>query len=210
MEPRHRDQVIILPDIGQGTLLGLHGSELESLKTIVRVTTRILWATMGGLLSGQKPEHGMVLGLARCLRSENASLDLITLDFNPASSSLEQVKDTITMFADEQAKADHALDSEYLSHNGAIFVNRLAPFNEINETYAPSRDHMRTVTLKENNNVRAIAHCGKRLFQCSGENLDVPEDTQVTVKVSYLGSSELVGLDAPPLEVETDPVSEWL
>ena len=197
MEPRHRDQVIILPDIGQGTLVGFHDSDLAGLKTILRVTNRVLWATMGGLLSGQNPDHGMVLGLARCLRSENASLDLITLDFDPASSSVEQVKDTIAMFADEQAKADHALDSEYLFHNDTVFVNRLTPFSEMNETYAPSKDQIRTVTLKEKINVRAIEHCGKALFQCSGEIPKPPEDTQVTVKVSYLGSSDIVGWIPP-------------
>lgn len=112
VQAQRSDQVIILEDFDQAVLHNLQDDELKSLQGLARTTARILWVTTGGFLSGRKPEHAMVSGLARCLRSESVSVDLVTLDIDSSSTTVEQTTETVTMFADRQAKADITSNAE--------------------------------------------------------------------------------------------------
>ncbi|KAI4095111.1 MAG: hypothetical protein LQ344_001762 [Seirophora lacunosa] len=186
------DQVIILADLDRARLPALQDSELKSLQGLAQTTTHILWVTAGGLLSGLKPEHAMVSGLARCLRSENISLNLVTVDVEMASTSIEQTVKTVMMYADRQVKAQSTLEAEYLLDGGVIYISRLAPIDNENIAYASSEYRAEPSALENSSRSKAIVESGKMYFQHQDESLDSLRTTQVEVKISAFGISETV------------------
>ncbi|KAL8934982.1 MAG: hypothetical protein Q9216_005641, partial [Gyalolechia sp. 2 TL-2023] len=181
------DQVIILEDLDEGILCDLQEDELKSLRYLAQATTHILWITTGGLLSGRKPEHAMVSGLARCLRSENASLDLITVDIDAASATTEQMIETIAIFAGKQAETESRLEAEYLVDGDVVYISRLAPLTETADSSTPLEDQVEFSTLDDDSKLIATVHSGKLYFQEQDETVQPLESDQAEVRVMAVG-----------------------
>ncbi|KAL9009887.1 MAG: hypothetical protein Q9173_005125 [Seirophora scorigena] len=154
----------------------------------------ILLVTAGGLLSGLKPEHAMVSGLARCLRSENISLNLVTVDVEMASTSIEQIVKPVMIYADRQVKAQSTLEAEYLLDGGVIYISRLAPIHNENMAYASSECRAEPSALEHSSRFEAIVESGRMYFQHQDESLDSLGTRQVEVKISAVGISEVTVL----------------
>ncbi|KAL8716996.1 MAG: hypothetical protein Q9225_005722 [Loekoesia sp. 1 TL-2023] len=188
-EARPEDQVILLADFDQAVLHDLQDDELKGLQGLAQNAAHILWVTAGGLLSGRNPEHAMFSGLARCLRSENVSLDLVTVDIDRASTSIEQMTEIIRMFADRQAEGKSKLEAEYLVDAGMIHVGRLAPIDAMNETCALLIDEAELSALECTSSLEATVQSGKLYFQDQDEALKPLGSTEAEVKVFAIGIS---------------------
>lgn len=81
------ENVIILADLEGPSLVSLEEQELGDIQHLASTASSILCVTCGGLLTGKMPEYAMVQGLARSITSEQASLDLTTLDFDLETTS---------------------------------------------------------------------------------------------------------------------------
>lgn len=138
----------------------------------------------------------MVSGLARCLRSESVSLNLITVDFDGTSTSTEQMGDIITMFADQQAKAESLLEAEYLVDKSMIYTSRLAPIHRINRTCTSFVEQAKVSALQENTSLDTMVQSSKLPFQHHNEKLQSLEDTQVEVKILFVAINETVSSEA--------------
>lgn len=125
---RAGEHVILLADLEGPLLASLEENELRVLQHISSEASSILWITGGNLIQGGKPEHAMAAGLARSLTSENALLDLITLDFDLGITPKAQMARMILAVAEKQLHKDSSRESEYYVTNGAAHISRLEPF----------------------------------------------------------------------------------
>ncbi|KAL8979778.1 MAG: hypothetical protein Q9205_004974 [Flavoplaca limonia] len=186
-QPRPRDQIIILDDAEEAILSNLQEDELKHLQGLTSTSARILWVTSGDLLSCQKPKHAMASGLARCLRSENASLDLITVDIDTASTSDEQMSKTIAMLIDRQAAAHGDLEAEYIVKNGLLYTSRLTPIYDRGDTYPSSTNEVHSVPLETNSVYEAEVRSNELYFRNRGVPLDLPGPANAVVSISAIG-----------------------
>lgn len=97
------------------------------------------------------------------------------------------------MYADRQVKAQSTLEAEYLLDGGVIYISRLAPIDNENIAYASSEYRAEPSALENSSRSKAIVESGKMYFQQQDESLDSLRTTQVEVKISAIGISEVVG-----------------
>lgn len=146
----------------------------------------------------------MVSGLARSLRSESAALDLITIDFDTTSNTIEQMKETTMMLANRQIDVESVVDAENLVENGMIYVSRLAPIVGTNNACGPFLHHAKASVLEKNASLEAMVQSGKLRLQYRDDKLQSPEDSQAEVMISSLGTNEAVSLNAPTICLESN------
>ena len=109
------------------SLLQLSGTRFTTLQNILLSGQAILWVTRGARSSS--PEASMIDGLARVIRSENASVKLVTLDLSD-SPALSDV-DTAILISRVHARVfgsntDYNLeDLEFIEEKGIIHVRRV-------------------------------------------------------------------------------------
>ena len=173
---------------------------MKSLQGLARAATRIVWLTVGGLLSGQNPDQAVVSGLARSLRSENAAIDLITYEFDPASNTIDKMKEIAMKFADRQAAVESVVDAENLVENGIVYVSRLAPIDGMNSTCGPC------AKASEPENIASLKAMVQSRYR--EDELQLPKDSQAEVKISSLGTSGAVSLNAPTTRLESNQNKE--
>lgn len=187
-----KDQVILVADFDEAVLPSLQDNELKSLQSLAQTASHILWVTFGGLLSGQKPEHAMVWGLARCLRAENLSLDLVTIDCDTRSNTIELMTQTIAMIADKQADSESASQAEYLIDNGILYTARLTPIDSNIETCAPITGEPSSIALRDNSGLKATTHSGKLCFKLEDEEAHPLAGSEAEVQIMAAGLHEAV------------------
>ncbi|KAL8917449.1 MAG: hypothetical protein Q9208_007943 [Pyrenodesmia sp. 3 TL-2023] len=180
-------EVIILAEPNEAILTDLRDNELRNLQDLAQTSTRILWVTAGGLLTGWKPEHAMVSGLARCLRSENVALELVTVDINTKSTTVEQMTDTVAMFADAQGQTGVKLEAEYLVDNGIVYISRVASIDNMGATSTSKTEFS---ALHSGSVLKASILSGKLYFQEQDESLQLLATTHAEVKILAVGISK--------------------
>ncbi|KAL9595415.1 MAG: hypothetical protein Q9219_006458 [cf. Caloplaca sp. 3 TL-2023] len=196
MPTQNYDQIIIIADYNQTVLFDLQDNELKSLRTLMQLSSHILWITAGSPISGQKPEHAMVSGLARCLRAEDVSLDLVTVDFDTVATTVEQMTHSIMIFAERQVQADSTMDKEYLIHNGIVFVSRLAPIDDFCETQEPSVNQSGFSQFDGRSALKAVPPFEKLSFHNQDQELEALGITDAKVKILATGITPAYGSDS--------------
>ncbi|KAM3065606.1 Reducing polyketide synthase boa9 [Clarireedia jacksonii] len=102
----------------------LTDQELANLQAISGGTHDILWVTHGDLLVGGDPNAGLVIGLGRCLTTENPTLNFRTLDLDhrdPAQTAAN-IKTVLTAVE----RFGSGMDTEFMVKNSVFHVARLA------------------------------------------------------------------------------------
>ncbi|KAK4141946.1 uncharacterized protein C8A04DRAFT_13698 [Dichotomopilus funicola] len=150
--------VVMLADLEAASvasplLSSLTETEFSAIQRITDSSSSLLWVTNGGLLEGKRPDHAMASGLARVVRSEQASLDFRTLDVDTDES--DDVGATTSAIADSVARvvhcqvaakaskgtpADEELDEEreMCLFKGETYISRLVRNRELNHVFADS------------------------------------------------------------------------
>ena len=168
----------------------LHNDELHCTQALTKDASRILWVTFGGLMSSRNPEHALVSGLTRSLRSENVALNLVTIDFDARTNTLEQIVENIMMIARQQAEEQSPLEAEYAVDQGIFYVSRLTPNRSLNESNFKDKNHVENATLESNAKVEGIIKSGKLCFQIPDNYLSSLEAIQAEVKILAIGLNE--------------------
>ncbi|KAL8653891.1 MAG: hypothetical protein Q9210_001842 [Variospora velana] len=130
------DLVVMLADLEGPILSTLHDDALAAIQAISTTASFLLWVTTGGLLTGKKPEHAMAAGLARVMTSQQASLDLTTLDFDLDNTDAALVPTMIARAAKEQNDKSFADENETYIANNLAHISRLVPNVEVNESFS--------------------------------------------------------------------------
>ncbi|KAI1129792.1 putative polyketide synthase [Nemania abortiva] len=126
--------VILLFDCGASSFLASVETEASwgVLKSLVSSARHLLWATGGGGVPSQStPDHGMLDGLARTLRSEDYELHLVTLalDFKNFENDLSLSAQATYLLAVSlqmlSRKPHEVYDQEYIELDGMLRTRRL-------------------------------------------------------------------------------------
>ncbi|KAJ4293186.1 hypothetical protein N0V90_008468 [Kalmusia sp. IMI 367209] len=161
------DDAVLNPPIHQHVIMleGLEGSLLSSIteqefvavQSIVDNAAFILWVTPGGVLNGNKPEFAMIAGLARSVRSEQAMLKFVTLDFDADTCSMERVAEVIAGVIHEGSdQVQGRLESEYSMSHDQVYISRLTPNADLNKAYSPQNEAVPTPFTSDLNFVGKI------------------------------------------------------
>ncbi|KAF4990933.1 hypothetical protein FGRMN_8171 [Fusarium graminum] len=128
--------LIVLVDFERPLIASMSESEFLHMQEYLGQASRVLWLSCGGMSEDTvSPEHAMTRGLLRSLRSERASLRATLVDFVPDTvCSGYFVSQTITL-AIRLFGNESSLETEYLARNGQLLINRLMPYQQVNQRH---------------------------------------------------------------------------
>ncbi|KAI4130694.1 MAG: hypothetical protein LQ338_001595 [Usnochroma carphineum] len=182
------DRVVMLTDFeGPPLLSTLEEEELAAIQSICNTASSILWVTTGGLLTGNNPEHAMTAGLARVITSEQASLDLTTLDFDLDSTDDGQIPIVIARTAKEQNDKGFAHENETYIANNLTYISRLVPNIHVNGTYSKEEHKVTSAPYDPDSYLVGKVQSGKIVFEVDDRAGQPLDDNHVEVQVLYGG-----------------------
>lgn len=185
---QHGEQVIMLAEMEGPLLKSVRDEELKGIQSLAMSASSILWITCGGLLSGQQPEFAMASGLARSLRSENVTLNLVTLDTNPNTTSDDKLAEIVLKIASEQATGE----TEYIVDRGLVLISRLVPSDSCNEMIV-SQDKTSLVPFEADVALVGTMRSGDIVFQDDQRKQRQIKSDHVEIKVMAAGLNQEVG-----------------
>ncbi|KAK4107386.1 putative polyketide synthase [Canariomyces notabilis] len=130
----NNELVIMLTDYGAPFIASINDKNTwRQLQSLIQRTRHLLWVSSGG---GRKPapEHGMLDGLARTLRSEDYGLHLVTLALDLASGQCElNAAGLIMKVVREMASqlTAKSYEEEYIELDGLLHTKRLVEASPI-------------------------------------------------------------------------------
>ncbi|KAK2761661.1 Type I Iterative PKS [Arachnomyces sp. PD_36] len=130
VEPSDGQLVVVLLEAIDPFLTACSKNEWEKVRHILSHAGGVLWVTCGGAVEGTNPLQSLIFGLTRCLRSEDHSRRVVTLDLEPNHGSGLDVAEYILKVFDQafglSAPRTSALpEFEYAIRNGEIMIPRL-------------------------------------------------------------------------------------
>ncbi|KAK8859176.1 lovastatin nonaketide synthase [Apiospora arundinis] len=180
--------VIVLDLEKQSLLSDITKEEFEVIQSATSQAKTLLWATGGALLRGQTPEAAMVAGLLRSVRSENAAINAVTLDFDLESTSTERLAASVARTAAAQLTGDARLEPEYQVSADLTYISRLLPNESINKTYGTNARELDEILFDFDpaTPLRGKVRSGKVVF--AHGSLDATlAPTEVEVRVTLAG-----------------------
>ncbi|KAI0002768.1 hypothetical protein F4779DRAFT_116453 [Xylariaceae sp. FL0662B] len=116
---------ILLVDIGESFLESLTAATWDQLKTCIKASRHLLWISEGGGRNAV-PDHGMLDGLTRTLRSEYYELHLVTLALEANRDKKTQVPHVIQVIQEMlDAPPGQPYEQEYCEIDGYLHTRRL-------------------------------------------------------------------------------------
>ena len=116
-------------------------------------------------MTGNKPEYAMAAGLARVVTSEQASLNLATLDLDLDSTSVEQIANIIAATVKEQGDKGFADENETYVANDLAYISRLMPNNQINEVCSREEQELTNAAFHPEACLVGDVQAGKVFFE---------------------------------------------
>jgi NADPH:quinone reductase-like Zn-dependent oxidoreductase/SAM-dependent methyltransferase len=113
-------------------------SEWEQVRQILCGVGGVLWVSCGGAVEATNPLQSLIVGLTRCLRSEDHYNKIITLDLEPTAALAPKVAEQIVRvfdhaFGPDTPQSSNLPEFEYAIRGGEILIPRLVNDVHINE-----------------------------------------------------------------------------
>ncbi|KAI2998093.1 hypothetical protein CAN33_0028820 [Aspergillus niger] len=129
-EALQAEDIVVLANLDEDVLFEHSSSDQSTFLAIKRLLTtggkNIVWVLEGGSMDAPKPEHAMIIGLARVARSENDQLRFVTLDL-PRASTQETVVRHVWRLLDRSITED-----EVTVRDNCIFIPRIEADDQLN------------------------------------------------------------------------------
>lgn len=121
--------LLILDSPRKPLLANVSESDWDELRGLMKAGRKILWITSGSQMSVSSPSNALIHGLARCLRGEEPTLSITTLDLSSftAFAAARSTIDIMETFTDCNADARTSMENEYCERNGVLYVCRVVP-----------------------------------------------------------------------------------
>ncbi|KAL8832103.1 MAG: hypothetical protein Q9191_000460 [Dirinaria sp. TL-2023a] len=113
---------IFLDELERPILSNLPASDFQAIQNLCSAAG-ILWVVQGGQMESSTPESSMAVGLARCIRSENPAIRLVTLDLDEkqklqVSCTSEVIANLYqAVFTPTTHSGDRSPEAEYLERD---------------------------------------------------------------------------------------------
>uniref|UniRef100_A0A8H7K7F4 Carrier domain-containing protein n=1 Tax=Bionectria ochroleuca TaxID=29856 RepID=A0A8H7K7F4_BIOOC len=183
-------RAILLCDTESPFLSELDEDHLKGLINLTETASSIIWITCGGLLQGELPQYGMTAGAARTIRIEKESLDLVTIDFDIATTSEDRVAALAVDVAYRQRTKGRNGESEYQLQGGVPFIGRVIPHRALHRRFVPDSGETERVEQSELPLLTAKLNNGVIEYECADEQLsDTLDPDHVEVRVTAIGLS---------------------
>ncbi|EFQ99795.1 lovastatin nonaketide synthase [Nannizzia gypsea CBS 118893] len=158
------DKDIVLYNPSGNLLSHPEPSSFEALKKIVSSGASVLFLTAG--VNEAKCAHGAMLsGFLRVVRNEQKMSDLFLLDFDK-NQTLESIAKTVIDVTAARYSTDSPPENEYWLHNGACYISRIVPNEDINSRMTPDETSYE-MPLPRGKLLRATLAGGKAVFHQS-------------------------------------------
>lgn len=128
----HQRFVVFLAEVDAVFLKDISKNNYARLQDMIKSAEGLLWVTRDGAMESEKPEIDMILGLSRCIRSEDTNRRFITLALQSveATKAVCHVTKVIqNTFHTEPEKCE----TEYKERDGILCVSRIVEDNSLNE-----------------------------------------------------------------------------
>ena len=102
--------------------------QFECLKNLILKSANSTWITRGATINSELPKNNLMTGMARCIRAENPSVALLTVDMdfnNPLDSANSVEKFCEVYHSGIQAGSEVRPDWEYAIRDGKILIQRI-------------------------------------------------------------------------------------
>lgn len=202
--------VINMVEIKEPLLLELESKEFEAMKSLVLRSKSLLWVTMGGVMTGERPAMNMASGFARTMRYETDSPNFATLDLGSVCqlNKIASYGDyayavgSVALSLCEPA-AGPSFEREFAYHDGHLDVPRVSPLEDMNNWMNGCDEQLRPeiVRLDQIGCSTQIAwktkgHVGDLYLKEDSAISDPIRDNhvQIDVKVSALNTADLTSL----------------
>lgn len=129
---------IFLDELERPMLANLSAPDFQAVQNLCSAAG-VLWVVQGGQMKSSTPESNMAVGLARCIRSENPAIRLVTLDLDeehklPASRTSEVIANLYqAAFTSETHFENKSPEAEYLERDGRLYVPRVVQDTEMDQ-----------------------------------------------------------------------------
>lgn len=191
----HADYVlphVIVLDLDQSLLSNITEREFSVVQKVATDAKMLLWATAGGLLDGKVPEAAMVAGLLRSIRSENAAINAISMDFDLQNTTIDEMAVHVVAKTLNQLNADPSLENEYYVSSDDLYISRLLPNKAINATYGTNSRELLEVAFDSETLLQGKVQSGKVVFENLALNTTLsPNDVEVRVSLAGLGKESI-------------------
>ncbi|KAF1828904.1 reducing type I polyketide synthase [Decorospora gaudefroyi] len=127
---------VFLPELEHPFLANIKTAGFACLKQLTN-SRGLLWLTRSGPKACHDPAFEMVVGFARCIRSENVSFRFTTLALESFSEPSKVVTSTMkAMQATLLQPRDIVVEDEFIEKDGVLFIDRVVEANYINNDIA--------------------------------------------------------------------------
>ncbi|KAL4749621.1 hypothetical protein BDW72DRAFT_194652 [Aspergillus terricola var. indicus] len=196
------EHIIMLADYEGPLLPTISETDFIGLRDLLTKTGSLLWVTAGALAAGKKPEFAMAAGLLRAMKSEQASLNVVAIDFDPDTTPLETITEVIASRAVQQVQRPSSLDPEYWVSGPNTLISRLQPHRDLNLTYAVEDSETIPGPFKAQEPIVGHLHSGKVVFRQDDRVEKSLGSTEVEVRVELTGLNRedvmvITGVDYP-------------
>ena len=123
-------------DSSKPMLPSIAGDEWKQLQSLIMTASESMWVTRGAVIESPNPLSNLMTGMARCIRAENPSLALTTLDLDnkhPIDDDTNVGNFLQVMTAAAGAIDDARPDWEYAVRDNKILIQRILLDNGLND-----------------------------------------------------------------------------
>lgn len=124
-----------LLEVEREFLPSLDETDMDRLRQITNIVTDLIWITGACMLGEPDPNMTLSSGLSRALMLEHPSLNFFVIDAGSAIVSEPEWNLLCTAVKRVMACGDHHGDKEFIYMNGALYVSRFVPDDELNSTF---------------------------------------------------------------------------
>lgn len=123
--------VIFLADYGLPFLASLNDESYTWMKSLIRGSRRLLWVKGSGAWD-VSPDHGLLDGMARTLRSEYYELQLVALVLDIGNESSDKIPLIMRVAKEMISRKEHQpYEQEYLEIKGCLHTRRLVEASDL-------------------------------------------------------------------------------
>ncbi|KAK2809700.1 hypothetical protein FQN50_003545 [Emmonsiellopsis sp. PD_5] len=194
--------VIFLLDLDGPFLDTMSEPEFDSLKRYISACdkSRVLWVTLAIQMQCDDPRYGLILGVARTVRTE-LQLDFATVEVDGfESGSLQATLRVYDQFCRQIDQGNRVIDFEYSVIKGVVYTGRLewVSLAEQRSTF-PQKDASGRVSTQGDkipNTAHQIPGTEYKLINGKGEvNVISSHDTPAMIPKTHSGKSYAIGSD---------------
>ena len=123
-------------DSSKPLLPSIKGHEWDQLKTLIFSASDSMWITRGATIESENPMSSLMTGMARCIRAENPSLALTTLDldYQRPLDDITNINRFLQVLATTANTISHARpDWEYAVRENKILIPRILLDQGVND-----------------------------------------------------------------------------